>query len=260
MTSLPLTGRIAVVTGASRGIGRSSALALAKAGAHVVATARTQGALEELDDEILAATGERATLVVLNLERDPDGIDRLGRALFDRWGHIDILVHAAATLGGLQPVAHYAPKDFARAVDLNLTVPYRLIRSFELLLKQSKRPRALFLTSGRAIRPKAFWGAYAATKSGLEALVRCWAEEVEITGIRAALVDPGVMRTAMRAEVAPGEDPLTLPHPDEIGPLIVELADADLGLPTETVLFPAWKAASAAAGGIPSRGETAMGR
>ena len=239
---LPLAGKIALVTGASRGIGRACALALAKAGAHVVAVARTQGALEELDDEIKAAMGQGATLVAMNLA-DHDGIDRLGRALFDRWGRLDILVHAAATLGGLTPVAHIETKHWAMAIDINLTTPYRLIRSFELLLKQSGAGRALFFTSGRAIRPKAFWGSYAATKAGLEALVRCWAEEVEIVGIRAALIDPGVMRTKMRAEAAPGEDPMTLPDPSEIGPMIVELASADLGLPTSTVLFPDWKAA-----------------
>jgi NAD(P)-dependent dehydrogenase (short-subunit alcohol dehydrogenase family) len=242
---LPLAGRIALVTGASRGIGRASALHLAAAGAHVVAVARTQGALEELDDEIKSIDREPATLVVMDLA-DHDGIDRLGRALFDRWGRLDILVHAAAMLGGLSPVSHVEVKTWDRCVDLNLTTPYRLIRSFEPLLKQSARPRALFLTSGRAIRPKAFWGPYAATKAGLEALVRCWAQEVEIVGIRAALVDPAAMRTRMRAEVAPGEDPATLPDPAEIGPMIVELADADLGLPTETHLFTTWKAARAA--------------
>ena len=247
-TEKPLAGRIAVVTGASRGIGRACAQALAEAGAHVVAVARTQGALEELDDEIRAATGERATLVAMNLN-DHDGIDRLGRALFDRWGRLDSLVHAAAELGGLTPVSHLDVKHWSGAVSLNLTAPYRLIRSFEPLLRQSARPRALFLTSGRAIRPKAFWGAYAATKAGLEALVRCWAEEVEIVGIRAALVDPGSMRTRMRAEAAPGEDPMSLPDPSEIGPMIVELADADLGLPTGTELFPDWKARRAAAAG-----------
>lgn len=241
----PLAGRLALVTGASRGIGRESALALAKAGAHVIAVARTQGGLEELDDEILAATGENATLVAMDL-LNADGIDRMGRAVFDRWGKLDILVHAAAMLGGLTPVSHIDPPHWDKVVGLNLTASYRLIRSFELLLKQSDRPRALFLTSGRAIRPKAFWGSYAATKAGLEALVRCWAEEVEHAGIQTALVDPGVMRTKMRAEVAPGEDPMTLPHPSEIGPMIVELAAADLGPPTGTALFPEWKAAQPA--------------
>jgi NAD(P)-dependent dehydrogenase (short-subunit alcohol dehydrogenase family) len=245
MSDLPLSGRIALVTGASRGIGRESALALAKAGAHVIAVARTQGGLEELDDAIFATTQSHATLVPLDL-MDGAGIDQLGRAIFDRWGKLDILVHAAGVLGGLTPVAHLDPAQWDKVVGVNLTAAYRLIRTTELLLRQSGRARALFVTSGRAVRPKAFWGAYAAAKAGLEALVRSWAQEMETFDVQAALIDPGVMRTKMRAEVAPGEDPLSLPHPSEIGPLIVELAAGDLGPPTGTVLFPAWKAAQPA--------------
>ena len=149
-------------------------------------------------------------------------------------------------LGGLWPVAHIDPKHWDRVVSTNLTSAYRIIRSFEPLLRQSEAGRAIFLTSGRAVRPKAFWGGYAATKAALEALVRCWADEIEHSEVRAILLDPGVMRTQMRAEAMPGEDPLTLPHPSEIGPLIVELAlAADLGLPTETVKFSDWAAARA---------------
>ena len=235
--SLPLDGRIAVVTGATRGIGRASAMALAQAGAHVIAVGRTQGALEELDDAILNLGRPHATLVPLDLT-DGQGIDQLGYEIFQRHKRLDILVHAAGMLGGLWPVAHVDPKLWDKVVSTNLSSAYRLIRSFEPLLRQSDQARALFLTSGRAIRPKAFWGSYAATKAGLEALVRCWADEVENTNIRAVLIDPGVMRTKMRAEAMPGEDPLTLPEPSAIGPLIVEYAGkADLGLPTETVLF-----------------------
>ena len=242
LVSGPLSGRVALVTGASRGIGRACALALAKAGAHVIATARTPGALEELDDEIRAATGESATLVPLDLTNG-NGWDELGLAIHQRHGKLDILVHAGAVLGGLWPVSHLDPKHWDRVVSTNLTSAYRMIRSFEPLLKQSEAGRAIFLTTGVASRPRAFWGAYAATKAGLEALVRCWADEIEHTNVRAMLLNPGVMRTAMRAEAMPGEDPLSLPHPSEIGPLIVELALSSPGLPTETVKFNDWAAA-----------------
>jgi NAD(P)-dependent dehydrogenase (short-subunit alcohol dehydrogenase family) len=240
-----LQGRIALVTGASRGIGRAAALALAEAGAHVIAVARTQGALEALDDEIRILTGARATLVPLDLANG-DGLDQLGLAIHQRHGRLDILVHAGAMLGGLWPVAHMSPKHWDQIVAVNLTSAYRLIRSMEPLLRQSDAGRAIVLTTGVAERPRAFWGAYAATKGGLEALVRCWADEIESTPIRAVLLDPNVMRTAMRAEAFPGEDPETLPHPSEIGPMIVELAaQADPGLPKQTVKFSAWKAARA---------------
>jgi NAD(P)-dependent dehydrogenase (short-subunit alcohol dehydrogenase family) len=241
-----LDGRIALVTGASRGIGRAAALALAGAGAHVVAVARTQGALEELDDEIRSLTGAPATLVPMDLGNG-DGLDQLGLAIHQRHGRLDILVHAGAMLGGLWPVAHMSPTHWDHVVSVNLTSAYRLIRSFEPLLRQSEAGRAIVLTSGVAERPRAFWGAYAATKAGLEALVRCWADEIESTNVRAVLLDPNVMRTRMRAEAFPGEDPETLVDPSEIGPMIVELAaKADLGLPKETVKFSAWKAAQVA--------------
>jgi len=241
-----LDGRIALVTGASRGIGRAAALALAGAGAHVVAIARTQGALEELDDEIRSLTGQPATLVPMDLSNG-DGLDQLGLAIHQRHGRLDILVHAGAMLGGLWPVAHMSPTHWDHVVAVNLTSTYRLIRSFEPLLRQSEAGRAIVLTSGVAERPRAFWGAYAASKAGLEALVRCWADEIESTAVRAVLLDPNVMRTRMRAEAFPGEDPETLIDPSEIGPMIVELAaKADLGLPKETVKFSAWKAARVA--------------
>jgi NAD(P)-dependent dehydrogenase (short-subunit alcohol dehydrogenase family) len=249
MTSLsteqqPLAGKIALVTGATRGIGRACAVALAAAGAQVIAVGRTQGALEELDDEIGALGLQRPTLVPLDLT-EGDTIDVLGAELFNRHGHLDVLVHAAGMLGGLWPVAHIDPKLWDRVVSTNLTAVYRLIRSTEPLLRRAEAGRALFLTSGRAVRPKAFWGSYAATKAGLEALVRCWADEIEHTGVRAVLVDPNQMRTRMRAEAFPGEDPDTLPDPSELGPMIVALAAAaDLGLPTSAVLFSDWKQAA----------------
>lgn len=240
-----LEGRIAVVTGATRGIGRASALALAGAGARVVAIGRTQGALEELDDEIAARGGPRPTLVPLDLTAG-DGIDALGLELFQRHRRLDILVHAAAMLGGLWPVAHIDPKLWDRIVATNLTAAYRLIRSFEPLLRQSEAGRALFFTCERAARPMAFWGSQAATKAALEAMVRCWADEIEHTRVRAVIVDPGPMRTRMRAEAFPGEDPEDLPEPGEIGPMIVALAAAtDLGVPWETLSFHDWRSRQA---------------
>ena len=242
MSDLPLKDHIALVTGASRGIGRAAAIALAQAGAHVVAVARTQGALEELDDEIRNLTGQSATLVPMDIA-EGDGIDQLGLAIHQRFGRLDVLVHAAAMLGPMTPVFHVDPKQWDRTVAVNLTSSYRLIRSMEPLLRKSERPRAIFLTSGRAVRPKAFWGPYGASKAAVENLVRTWADELEQTRIRAVLLDPSVMRTKMRAEAMPGEDPTELPDPSEIGPLVVELAQADLGLPTASVVFSDWKTA-----------------
>jgi NAD(P)-dependent dehydrogenase (short-subunit alcohol dehydrogenase family) len=239
----PLSGLIALVTGATRGIGRAAALGLAEAGAHVIAVGRTQGALEALDDEILKATGERATLVPLDLTNG-DGIDQLGGAIHQRWAKLDILVHAAGILGELTPASHIEPKLWDRVLATNLTSAYRLIRSLEPLLRQSAGGRAIFLTSGAAVRPRAFWSVYAASKAGLEGLVKSWADELENTTIRPVLLDPGPMRTAMRAKAFPGEEPESLPHPSEIAPLVVELARPDLS-PAARVDFKSWKAQQA---------------
>ncbi|OGN43649.1 MAG: oxidoreductase [Caulobacterales bacterium RIFCSPHIGHO2_01_FULL_67_30] len=241
MSDLPLKDRIALVVGASRGIGYESALALAKAGAHVVATARTQGGLEELDDAVFAATGQHATLVPFDLV-DGGGIDRLGGAIFERFKKLDVWVNAAATMGpsGLTPVAHADPREFAKVEKVNFTAVYRMIRSLEPLLRASDAGRAIHLTSSVATSPRAFWGMYAATKAGAEALVKAWADEVESTPIRVSIVDPGRMRTALRAQAFPGEDPQTLPHPSEIGPLMVELARGDM-TPPLTVQFRDWR-------------------
>lgn len=242
MTSdLPLNDRIALVVGASRGIGYQAALALAEAGAHVIATARTQGALEELDDEIFAATGKHATLVPFDLV-DGGGIDRLGGAIFERFGKLDIWVNAAATLGaaGLTPVSHIEPRGFAKIEKTNFTASYRLIRSLEPLLRLSDAGRVIHLTTSLAREPRAFWGLYAATKAGAEALMLAWADEIETTPIRISVLDPGRMRTQMRAQAFPGEDPETLPHPSEIGPLVVDLARSD-ATPPQKVAFKEWR-------------------
>ena len=243
--NLPLKDRIAVVTGASRGIGYASALALARAGAHVVACARTQGGLEDLDDEVLKATGERATLVPFDLV-DGGAIDRLGGAIFERFGRIDAWVHTAAMLGtsGLTPVSHAEPREFAKIEKINFTGVYRLIRSFEPLLRASDAGRAVYVTSSVAHNPKAFWGAYAATKAGAETMVKCWADEIENTPIRVSVVDPGRMRTRLRAQAYPGEDPMKHPDPAEIGPLMVELCRPDR-TPALDVSFAAWKSGRA---------------
>ena len=237
----PLDGLIAFVTGATRGIGRASAIGLAEAGAHVIAAGRTQGALEELDDEIKTRTGENATLVPMDLSKLED-IDTLAGVIAQRWGRLDILVHAAAQLGDMTPVSHLEPKVWDKVLLLNTTVPFRLIRALEPLLRQSKAGRPIFVTSGIARSPRAFWGIYASSKAGLDALVTTWADELEITNIRPVLLSPGPMRTRMRAQAFPGEDPMTLPDPSEIAPLVVQLARPDQS-PAAYVDFRDWKAA-----------------
>jgi NAD(P)-dependent dehydrogenase (short-subunit alcohol dehydrogenase family) len=240
----PLNGRIALVTGASRGIGHACALGLAKAGAHVIATARTQGGLEELDDEIVKVTGEHATLVPLDI-KDGKGIDKLGGAIFERWGKLDILVSAAGDLGLITPVAHLEPNTWDRAVAVNLTANYRVIRSMDPLLRHAEAGRAVFITSGAAKKPRAFWGPYAVTKAGLEMLVGCYADEVAHTEVRCALLNPGPMRTKMRAAAFPGEDPEDLTPPEAIVPLVIDLTRADKTPPAGVVEFSAWAASAA---------------
>jgi NAD(P)-dependent dehydrogenase (short-subunit alcohol dehydrogenase family) len=222
----PLAGLVAVVTGASRGIGRACAFGLAQAGAHVIAVARTQGALEELDDEITKATGEAATLVPADI-KDGKAVDRLGAAIYERWGKLDILVHAAGDLGQMTPVSHLEPNTWDRTMAVNATAAYRLIRSFDPLFRRAAAARPIFLTSGVARRPRALWGPYAASKAALEALVRCYADEMENTPVRPVLLDPGVMRTRMRATAFPGEDATQWPPPEAIIPLVVDLARPD---------------------------------
>lgn len=244
-SELPLKGRIALVTGATRGIGEAVALGLAQAGAHVIAVGRTQGALENLDDTIFKATGTHATLVPMDL-READGIDVLGAALHERFGKLDVLVGAAGVLGPLTPVGHLDPKGWDQIVSTNLTANWRLIRGMDPLLRRADAGRAIFLTSGAAVRPRAFWGAYGATKAALENLVAAYDDEMEHTTVRALSVDPGGMRTRMRAQAYPGENPETLPEPSEIVPLIVELARPDRQPPRERIVFRDWKAAQTA--------------
>ena len=211
--------RIILVTGASRGIGRAAALELAKAGNHVIAAARSEKALTKLDDEILAATGRKATLIPLDM-RDMNGIDRLAGALLDRFGRLDGLFGNAGILGTLGPLETVSPAAFQETVEVNFTSNWRLIRAVHPLLRMSEAGRALFVTSGVVPRPRAFWGVYAATKAALETMIACYADETENTPIRVNLFDPGAVRTEMRFKAMPGEDQLTLPTPQDVASTI----------------------------------------
>ncbi|MGH0003204.1 SDR family NAD(P)-dependent oxidoreductase [Pseudovibrio ascidiaceicola] len=219
MSSKRLEGRVAVVTGASRGIGYFAAKKLAEEGAHIVAIARTVGGLEELDDEIQKA-GSSATLVPVDLT-DFDAIDRLGAAIFERWKKLDILVGNAGILGPTSPLGHVDPKKFDDVMKINVTANWRLIRSLDPLLRQSDAGRTVFLTSGAPHKCRAYWGPYSMSKAALEALVRTYVNETQKTSVQSMLVNPGPMRTGMRAKAMPGEDPMTLPHPSEISEDIV---------------------------------------
>jgi NAD(P)-dependent dehydrogenase (short-subunit alcohol dehydrogenase family) len=235
----PLASRIALVTGASRGIGYATARALAKAGAHVVAVARTQAGLEELDDEI-RKDGGSATLVPLNLT-DFDGIARLGAALNERHGKLDILVGNAGVAGPSSPLGHIELKQWHDVMAINVTANFQLIRCMEPLLRQSDAGRAVFITSGAASKASAYLGPYAASKAALETLVRAWANETASTPIRVNLFNPGPIRTRMRATVFPGEDPLTLDTPEQAAELIVPMCAPDW---TETGKFYDYKTRS----------------
>ena len=214
-------GRVALVTGASKGLGRAAAIALGKAGAHVICVARTVGGLEETDDAIQKAGGT-ATLVPLNL-KDFAAIDRLGASIFERWGKLDAFLGNAGVLGTLTPLTHLEPKDFTDLMEVNIIANWRLIRSLDPLLRLSDAGRALFLTSGAARKHTPYWGGYAMSKAALETLALTYAAECEGGKIRVNLLNPGAIRTAMRMKAMPGEDPSTLKRPEQLGPLIVEL-------------------------------------
>jgi NAD(P)-dependent dehydrogenase (short-subunit alcohol dehydrogenase family) len=218
-----LDGRVALVTGASRGLGASAAVALAKEGAHIIATARTEGGLAELDDQIKAVGGS-ATLVPIDI-RDFDAIDRLGAAIFERWKKLDILIGNAGVLGKLTPMAHVDQKMWDEVMGVNVTANYRLIRSMDVLLRQSDAGRAVFVTSGLANKCWAYWGPYSISKAALEAMVKTYAAEVATTSLRVNCFSPGATRTGMRAKAMPGEDPMSLPHPDDVAAQIVPMCE-----------------------------------
>jgi NAD(P)-dependent dehydrogenase (short-subunit alcohol dehydrogenase family) len=217
-----LAGRLALVTGATRGIGRAVALAYAKEGAHLILVGRTSGALEEVDDEI-RIEGASATLLTLDL-RTHDKIDSLGPTIYQRWGKLDILVGNAGVLGPLSPLGHVTAEAWNEVLDVNLTANWRLIRTLDPLLRRSDAGRAIFVSSGAATSARAYWGPYAVSKAGLEALVKVYAHEIESTPVRVNLVNPGPTRTAMRAKAFPGESPSSLKPPDHVAETFVKLA------------------------------------
>src|ERR1700733_3834406 len=216
----PFTDRIALVTGASCGIGYATALALAGGGAHVVALARTVGGLEELDDAVRAAGGS-ATLTPLDI-RDYPALHRLAAPLNERYGRLDVLVGNAAVAGVPSPLDHIEPKAWDESLGINLTANWHLIRAMDPLLKRSSAGRAVFITSGVATSARAYWAPYSVSKGALDVLVRTYAEEMSSTNVRVNLFNPGPTRTRMRALAMPGEDPATLPAPDEVAAKIVD--------------------------------------
>ncbi|GAB5457609.1 MAG: SDR family NAD(P)-dependent oxidoreductase [Henriciella sp.] len=215
--------RITLITGASQGIGRAAALALAKDGHHIIALARSKKALEALDDEIRSAGGS-ATLIPFDL-KDATAFEPLGQAIAQKFGRLDGLLANAGVLGNIGPLQAGGERHFNETIDVNLSANWRLIRILDPLLRHSDSPRALFMTSSVAQFPRAFWGPYQASKAGLEALVKAWADENEKTNLRVNLFNPGATRTAMRADAVPGEDPMTLPTPNQIAELIAPMLD-----------------------------------
>ncbi|KAF0116460.1 MAG: short-chain dehydrogenase/reductase SDR [Hyphomonadaceae bacterium] len=213
---------VVLVTGASQGIGRAAAHIMARAGWHVIATARSEKALISLDDEILAISSESATIVPLDLKDGP-GVDRLGGAIYSRFGKLDGLIHCAARIGDLGPLHHATPREAQNIIDTNLTATYRLIASMNDLLAAAPNARAVFLSSSVAREPRANWGLYAATKAGLEAMVLCWAAEQSLNNIVATIFNPGGVATPMRRKAYPGEDQTTLPAPSDLSSCVLEL-------------------------------------
>jgi NAD(P)-dependent dehydrogenase (short-subunit alcohol dehydrogenase family) len=216
-----LEGKVALVTGASRGLGYATAIHLASEGAHVIATARTKGGLEELDDAI-KAVGSTATLVPMNIT-DYEAVDRLGATIFERWKKLDILIGNAGTLGKLTPLAHIDPKVWDDAMAINLTANYRLIRSMDVLLRAAENGRGVFLTSGAAYKCNPFYSTYTISKAALEAMIKTYAKEVAETKLRVNLFSPGPVRSKLRSQAYPGEDPMTIPAPEEVTAQIVPM-------------------------------------
>lgn len=232
----PMAGRVALVTGASRGIGRAVSLELAKAGAHVIALARTSGALEELDDAIQALGGS-ATLVPLDL-KDGEALDRLQPALLQRWGKLDIFIGNAGLLGPLAPLGHVSPKEWDEVIAVNLTANWRLVKALDTLLRASDAGRVVLVSSGAAQKCRAYWGPYSVSKAGLEALARTYAAETATTEVKVTIVNPGPLRTRMRALAMPGEDPMSLRTPEELAPEILRFAGNDSGTRSAHYDFP----------------------
>jgi NAD(P)-dependent dehydrogenase (short-subunit alcohol dehydrogenase family) len=221
LSTAPLAGRVALVTGASRGIGAAAAVELARHGAHVVITARTEGGLEETDDAIRAAGGA-ATLLPLDLT-EGDTIDSIGPSLFERFRRLDVLVHAAGALGKLTPAAHIQNADWSEVLAVNASSAWRLIRTCGPLLTAAPEGRAVFVTDARASEPRAYWGAYGATKAAMQHLVLTWADEVRGTSLRVNLFRPGPVATRLRFQAMPGEDAAKLPRPSDIAPALAAL-------------------------------------
>lgn len=217
--------RITLVTGASRGIGRATGLLLSQRGHHVVAISRSKAALEKLDDEIRASDGT-ATLIPMDM-KDKSAFETVGQALATRFGRLDGLLGNAGILGTLGPLQSIGPRSFEETIEVNLTANWRLIRAMAPLMQRSETPRAVFITSGVVPRPRAFWGPYQASKAGLEGMIAAWADENENTKFRINLFDPGATRTQMRADAMPGEDPMTLPTPEDVAMRLAPLLDAD---------------------------------
>ena len=216
--------RITLVTGASQGIGRATCLALAAKGHHIIAVARSKKALEDLDDEVRAAGGSM-TLIPFDL-KDAAAFEPLGQAIAEKFGRLDGLVGNAGVLGNIGPLQAGGERQFDEVIDVNLSANWRLIRVMDPLLRRSDSPRAVFITSGVVPRPRAFWGPYQASKAGLEALIYAWADENEKTDLRINLFDPGAVRTAMRADAVPGEDPMTLPTPEVVAAHLAPMLEA----------------------------------
>jgi len=239
-------GKVALVTGASRGIGRAIAKALALQGAQVVAVARMRAGLEELDDE-LRSLGLQLSLLRLDL-RDGAQVDGLGPTLYQRWQRLDIFVGNAGVLGPLSPLGHVSEASWSETLAVNLTTNWRLLRTLDPILRLSPHGRVLFLTSGAAQRCRAYWGPYSVSKAALEALAKTYAHEVQSTAVRVNLLDPGAMRTRMRRQAYPGEDETTLPAPEAIVPLALSLLTEDTAANAERFEFKSGDGANPAPG------------